>query len=122
MCSVAVTDPGTYGQLFFDYALIYDIPITFGCGVPIINSNPAKLLSLYYQWTTTGFFGADALKKMLFSKVFNRSKLMELFSEQGDDFRWSRFYQYLGDISFTNVKKDNHTRLLKFGITGVVMT
>ena len=113
-CSVAVTDPGTYGQLFYDYALIYDIPITFGCGVPIINSNPAKLLSLYYQWTTSGFFGADALKKMLFNKVFNRSKLMELFPEQGNDFRWSRFYQYLGDISFTNVKKDNHIKMDAF--------
>ena len=113
-CSVAVTDPGTYGQLFFDYALIYDIPITFGCGVPIINSNPAKLLSLYYQWTTTGFFGADALKKMLFNKVFNRSKLVELFPEQDEDFRWSRFYQYLGDICFTNVKKDNHAKMDAF--------
>ena len=109
-CTVAVTDSGTYGQLFFDYALIYDIPMTFGCGIPIINSNPAKLLSLYYQWTTTGFFGADALRKVIFSRSFNRSKLLELFPEQDDDFRWSSFFRYLGDICFTNNKISNHDK------------
>lgn len=41
-CTVAITDTVTNGQLFFDYALLYDIPMTFGCGIPIMNSNPAS--------------------------------------------------------------------------------
>lgn len=113
-CTVAVTDPTTYGQLFFDYALIYDIPMTFGCGVPIINSNPAKLLSLYYQWMTTGFFGAEAIRKILSSRSFDRQKLMELFQEQDNDFRWKSFYEYLGNICFTNRRADNIKKLDAF--------
>ena len=57
-CTVAVTDGVTYGQLFWDLAIRYDIPMTFGCGIPIINSNPARLTALYYNWITGGFFGA----------------------------------------------------------------
>ena len=73
-CTVAVTEPGTYSQLFFDYALIHNIPMTFGCGVPIINSNPAKLLALYSEWVDD-FFSAASLKQMLFSKVFDSTIL-----------------------------------------------
>ncbi len=112
-CTVAVTEPGTYSQLFFDYALIHNIPMTFGCGVPIINSNPAKLLSLYFQWTDD-FFSAASLKMMLFSKSFNKGKLMSLLPEQDETFRWSSFYRYLGEIGFTNDKKHNLKRLAEF--------
>ena len=70
-CTVAVTDPQVYGQLFFDYALIYNLPVTFGCGIPVTNSNPARLLMLYYRWLTSGFFGVDALKEMLSSEAFS---------------------------------------------------
>ena len=112
-CTVVVTDPNTYSQLFFDYALIHNIPMTFGCGVPIINSNPAKLLSLYFQWTGD-FFSGEALKKMIFSKAFNRSRLMANFPEQDEDFRWSSFYNYLGDIGFTNDRELNHKKFTAF--------
>ena len=74
-CTVAVTDADTYGQLFYDYALLYDIPVTFGCGIPIANSNPARLTALYYKWITGGFFGADAINEMLSSDAFDRVKL-----------------------------------------------
>jgi len=33
-CVVAVTDTSAYSQLFFDYAVEKNIPVTFGCGVP----------------------------------------------------------------------------------------
>lgn len=112
-CTVAVTEPSTYSQLFFDYALIHNIPITFGCGVPIINSNPAKLLELYFQWVDD-FFSADSLKQMLFSKVFNRNKLIGMLPEQDEDFRWSSFYQYLGDIGFTNNRELNLKKFSAF--------
>ena len=70
-CTVAVTDPGVYGQLFFDLALSYDLPITFGCGIPVTNSNPARLLALYRRWMSGGFFGgfwqsAEILQKFSF--------------------------------------------------------
>lgn len=112
-CTVAVTEPGTYSQLFFDYALIHNIPMTFGCGVPIINSNPAKLLALYSEWVDD-FFSADSLKQMLFSKVFNRSKLLGMLPEQDEDFRWSSFYLYLGDIGFTNDRAINLKKIADF--------
>ena len=117
-CTVAVTEPGTYSQLFFDYALIHNIPMTFGCGVPIINSNPAKLLALYFQWVDD-FFSADSLKQMLFSKVFNRNKLIGMLPEQYEDFRWSSFYQYLGDIGFTNNRELNLKKFSAFADAAV---
>ncbi|MCR4601316.1 MAG: PD-(D/E)XK nuclease family protein [Clostridia bacterium] len=113
-CTVAVTDSATYGQLFFDYALLYDLPITFGCGIPIINSNPAKLLVLYYHWMTGGFFGAGALNAMLSGRAFDRSKLYDLYPETDDNFSWSTFEDVLGGIRLTNDKATNDKRLADF--------
>ena len=113
-CTVAVTEPGTYSQLFFDYALIHNIPMTFGCGVPIINSNPAKLLALYSEWVED-FFSVASLKQMLFSKVFDRNKLLGILPEPDEGLRWSSFYQYLGDIGFTNDSYLNSKKIAAFG-------
>ncbi len=113
-CTVAITDAGTYSQLFLDYSLLYNIPVTFGCGVPIINSYPAKLLSLYYRWMTSGFFGAEALDQMLSGGYFDRSKLKETLPEQDEDFEWRVFYECLGDIKFTNDKSINAKRLEEY--------
>ena len=113
-CTVAITDPATYGQLFFDYALLYDIPMTFGCGIPVINSNPAKLLNLYYNWMTNGFFGSDAVLTMIHSDAFDRSKLKAALPETGEGFSWSTFYEVLGQIRFTNDQEKNLSFLEKF--------
>ena len=113
-CTIAVTDPGTYGQLFFDYALLYDMPITFGCGIPIINSNPARLLVLYYHWITGGFFGAAAIKAMLSSKAFDKSKLYELYPETDENFSWGTYSDVLGGIRLTNDKATNDKRIADF--------
>ncbi len=110
-CTVAVTDPGTYGQIFFDYALLYDMPITFGCGIPIMNSNPARLLVLYYKWMTGGFFGAFSLNEMLSSNAFDSSKLYELYPEADKDFSWSTYKGMLDGIRFTNDADVNSRRL-----------
>jgi len=106
-CTVAVTDANLYGQLFFDYALLYDIPITFGSGVPIINTRPAQLLVLYYRWMTEGFFGADSLLEMLESKAFNKKKLEDVLSQAGNRI----FMQELAGIRFTNDYGTNQSRL-----------
>ncbi len=113
-CTVAVTDPGTYGQLFFDYALLYDMPITFGCGIPIMNSNPARLLVLYYKWMTGGFFGAYSLNEMLSSKAFDKSKLYEQYPEKDEDFSRSTYEEALGGIRFTNDANVNNERLISY--------
>ncbi|MBR2550678.1 MAG: PD-(D/E)XK nuclease family protein [Clostridiales bacterium] len=113
-CTVAVTDPATYGQLFFDYALMYDIPMTFGCGIPIMNSNPAKLLNLYYNWMTNGFFGSEAILTMIHSDAFDKSKLTSLLPEPGEGFSWSSFYEILGQIRFTNNLETNKDRLERY--------
>lgn len=113
-CTVAVTDPGTYGQLFFDYALLYDIPVTFGCGIPIINSNPARLLVLYYHWMTSGFFSAGSINEMLCSKAFDRSKLNELYPEKDENFSWGTYSDVLGGIRLTNDKAANDKRIKDF--------
>ena len=103
-CTVAVTDTGTYGQLFFDLALLYDIPITFGCGIPVTNSNPAKLLALYERWCTSGFFGADAMNEMLVSDAFDAEKFWKEFPEPAEEHDLSRndFRKILGNLRLTN--------------------
>ena len=113
-CTVAVTDALTYGQLFFDYALLYDIPVTFGCGIPVINSNPARLLALYYSWITSGFYGAEAIEALLASRAFDKSKLYELFPEKDEDFHWNTFYEALGDLRLTNDPAVNEKRIADF--------
>lgn len=113
-CTVAVTDPGTYGQLFFDYALLYDMPITFGCGIPIINSNPARLLVLYYHWMTGGFYGASAINAMISSKAFDRSKLYDLYPEPDENFSWGTYADVLGGLRLTNDKTTNDKRIADF--------
>ena len=113
-CTVAVTDIATYCQLFFDYALLHNIPMTFGCGLPIINSNPARLLVLYNIWMTTGFFGTESINKLIFSDCFNRNKLKEELSSEGEEINWKSFYKYLGEIKLTNDYEENKKRLEEY--------
>ncbi len=113
-CTFAVTDPETYGQLFFDYAVLYDMPIAFGCGIPIGNSNPARLLALYYRWMTDGFFGASAIGALLSSTAFDRDKLHRLYPKTDANFSWNVYKDLLGSISLTNDRKRNDERLYAF--------
>ena len=110
-CLVAVTDKSVYSQLFFDYAVSNNIPVTFGFGVPIINSNPAKLLVLYHNWMTSGFFGSDALNEMITSDTFNRAMWKKELPEASEDFGWKKFYKILGKLRLTNDKEMNRQRI-----------
>ena len=76
-CTVVVANMARYPQLFFELAGRYDIPMTFGCGLPISNAYPAQFLRNYSDWKTTGYCGVDALKKMIFSSSFDRDVLLE---------------------------------------------
>ncbi len=120
-CTVAVTDPKAYSQLFFDYAVLYNIPITFGCGIPIINSNPAKLLQLFNYWMNGGFYGADAINDMISSDVFHKGVLKSYFAEKIESFDedkypviFRRVKEILGDIRFTNNLEENKKRMAGF--------
>lgn len=110
-CVVALTDIATYSQLFFDYALLHRIPVTFGCGIPIVNSNPAKLLSSYYHWMTDGFFSEESLKRLLNSVAFNSSKLYEQFPESEEKVNRIKLYSYAGEMRLTNNASINEERL-----------
>lgn len=101
-CVVAVTNTTVYAQAFFDAALLYDIPITFGTGIPISNSNPAKLLEIYYHWMTDGFFGASALEKMINSDAFNKSLFFEGISTEDEDFSIDSLFERLFALKLTN--------------------
>ena len=88
--------------------------MTFGCGIPVINSNPAKLLMLYYRWITSGFFGVDALKEMLTSDAFNQAALKDRFGKTEDSFSWGAFYDVLGGLRLTNDRENNRTRIAQY--------
>lgn len=110
-CTVALAESDTYAQLFFDYSLLHDIPVTFGCGIPIINSNPAKLLELYFHWSTDGYYDAFALNNMLSSSVFNKSKLLKSLPDESENFNWKKFYEKLGNLRLTNNSDINNQRI-----------
>ncbi len=116
-CTVAVADKETYAGLFFEYAVLYNIPVTFGCGIPITKSNPATLLSAYNKWRTTGFFSGTAVKELLCCEGFDHSKLE--FSEFKDNeyeikFKWDEMYKLLGKIRFTDIFQENEKKLQKY--------
>lgn len=110
-CTVAVTDTDTYSQLFFDIALTAGIPMTFGCGIPIINSNPAKLLSYYHRWRAKGFFGAGALMDLLKSDCFDKSGLYETFPKDDENFKTGTFFDILSGLRFTDNRELNLERI-----------
>ncbi|MBP1592189.1 MAG: hypothetical protein ILP22_09120, partial [Oscillospiraceae bacterium] len=112
-CTVAVTDTSAYSQLFFDYAVRHDIPVTFGCGIPVSNSNPAALLKLYNNWTTKGFFGAEALAKMLSDSSFDRSALKDEFPVT-ENYRWDDLVETLGTLRMTNDRLQNDERVKSY--------
>lgn len=112
-CVVAITDKATYSQLLFDYAVLHDVPMSFGCGIPIANSNPAKLLKLYSKWSNNGVDSAVALKEMLSSSAFDRSKLKKAFPCQ-ENFHWNTFYDILVDLRLTPDETTNKKRLDDF--------
>lgn len=80
-CTIAVSSPSVYAQLFFELSCKYNIPVSFGCGIPVTNSYPASLLRLLNIWSSTGYNGIDSLNDIIFSSFFNRKAVAELFSD-----------------------------------------
>ncbi len=82
-CLIAAADTRAYSQVFFDLACSYGIPVTYGCGVPILNSNPARLLKLIHEWMTAGYYGIDPLRKILDSDAFDRAGFAKTLGVEG---------------------------------------
>lgn len=76
-CVVATANQTPYAQLFYDFSQSNDLPITLGCGIPILNSNPARLLKLLHDWNTSGYHGVDALTALLHSDALDQKKLLD---------------------------------------------
>ncbi len=76
-CTVVVTEPARYAQLFFEYSKMYGVEMTFGCGLPIVNSYPVRLLLALDKWDNEGFHGVDALNAIVGSEATDKNKLME---------------------------------------------
>lgn len=109
-CTVAITNTAQYSQLFYDFAQSHDISITLGCGVPILNSNPARLLKLLYDWNTTGYNGADALRKLLTSDAFDRKKLMTALGMETAE-HLNQVIAMAGALRIGFKKQNNDTRI-----------
>ena len=77
-CTIAVAETSRYAQLFYEYSQTYGIDVTFGCGIPITNAYPARLLRALYTWDTTGFHGVDALTAIIYNEATDRNRLMEV--------------------------------------------
>ena len=112
-CMIAVADARTYSQLLFDLAVRMKLPITFGCGIAITNSNPAKLLRLYNNWITTGLFSAASMDAMLSSDAFDRNAFMGEF-ECPDNWKIKDIFALLGQLKLSNNKKDNADKVAAY--------
>lgn len=82
---IAVTAPAIYSQLFFDASRLYNIPMTFGTGVPMMNSTPAALFVLICKWAEGGLFSGQALARILHAECFNRKALGQLIENPTED-------------------------------------
>lgn len=76
-CTVAVTDTSLYPQLFFELGRRYGIKMTFGCGIPFANTNPAEFLSRLKTWCGEGKFNLETLRGLVFCSAFDRQKLVD---------------------------------------------
>lgn len=79
-CVIALPETKNYAQLIYDFTSERNIPVSFGCGVPVAGSNPARVLVLLRSWNNEGYQGIDALNKLLMSEAFDKAQLCENLS------------------------------------------
>ncbi len=107
-CVIAAANTAEYAQLFFDLSQQHNIPMTFGCGVPISNTNPAKLLKLLHHWDTLGCHGKDALSDLLYSPSFNREELQKRLDPS---ISLDSIIELAGDLQLSMDGADNRRKL-----------
>ena len=112
-CTVAVAETIGYAELFHDLSVEYDIPMSFGCGLPITVSNPARLLKLYHTWNTSGYRGIDALSALVMSEAFDRQHLQEILPEGRPISRdgWKELIKAAGSLRLSANAEANRQKL-----------
>ncbi len=112
-CTVAVAETLNYAELFNDISTEYDIPMSFGCGLPITVSNPARLLKLYHTWNTSGYRGIDALSALITSEAFDRRHLQEILPEGRQISRnsWKEIIDAVGSLRLAANAGTNRQKL-----------
>ena len=113
-CVVACADYLTYSQIFYDYACKYNLNITFGNGLSLINSYPGKLLEQYYHWMSLGSFGFEPFLKLIYSPYFNYELLNSCIDFDNEDDDVSKFYNVVSKLRLTNNKLDNDKTISDF--------
>ncbi len=113
VCTVAVTDTMTYAALFSELASEYEIPVSFGCGLPLAVSNPARLLKLYQAWNTSGYRGVDALSALIMSDAFDRNRLQDQLPEgcKTDRKIWKDIANVAGSLRLSAKREENCRKL-----------
>ena len=110
-CTVALTNPARYVQMWLDYVQEYKIPVTFGCGIPVFNSGAGQFLTAYRTWCGTGYFGRDSLKDLVFSEAFDRRALKEDIGSE-KDYRLSELIELCGNLRL-GVNAENNAGLIE---------
>lgn len=78
-CTIAVSDAAIYAPLLFELSCRFQIPVTFGCGLPITLSQPAAVLRDYQKWLTDGHCGIDSLRTLLCGTAFDTEQFCQDF-------------------------------------------
>ena len=112
-CTIALADPGAYVQLIFDAALAHDIPVTFGTGIPVINSCPMQLFIAYRKWKAGGRFSGEDLKDMLTGSFMSQGSFNSLFDDVAG-FNKHVLLEIAGGCRLTCEREVNHKKYLDF--------
>lgn len=114
-CVIACTNEKAYSQLFYDLSLQYNIPITFGTGISVNNSNPAKLLKVLVKWDSEGHNGIDGLFELLSCEALDWDKLNNFIGldAKPDDELLRKLCDYVGNLKLSFDDKTNHEKLQK---------
>lgn len=113
-CTIAVSDVNSYGQIIYEYAGVYNLPITFGCGVSITNSRPAELLKLYGEWAAGTSFSKLSLKAILESTSFKSNELIRKCKEVTDKLDYRLLKKIVCDLRLTNIESENNQKIKDF--------
>ncbi len=81
-CVIACSDSRAYAQLFYDLSCRYEVPMSFGNGISILNSHPGSLLKLLYERNETGYNGIDATFDLLNSPLLDPHSLEEVLEKE----------------------------------------
>ena len=111
-CIVAAANTAQYSQLFYDFSQSHDLPITLGCGIPILNANPARLLKLLYDWNNSGYHGVDALGAMLRSDALDHKKLLSALGISEQPWLLDEIIEVAGQLRVDFDRAENNKKLL----------